>query len=501
MEQFTCAIKKVRLSIQHSLGHNRGSFGGQPALITKGKNPDGLDLDASVLATDERWKLAERVARGSVLYRATQLRDMLLFIVRQTILNPDEPIHESEIAHRVLGRRSDFNPLDDNIVRVQMAHLRKKLDLYFSTEGKQEDVVITVALGSYKPVFSPRLRPAPAPFLPTETETGQKEDQAGSEDGSVGALPTRSGEARQAMGTAPASRLRIALPLAAGFVILALAAGCATLWVRLRDRQQSLDIARQALTPWKTQPSAPLWSSFFETSRDTDLVLSDDSYLLIEQISKQSTPFYSYLNRSYIDQSQTKTASAETRFIQGMIATKSLGNISEFKLAHRILALDPLAKNVRVFGARQYMPALVKQDNVILIGGRVSNPWVELFESRLNFIENTKFEGYGVTTVTNRAPIAGEPALYASTDSVGYCVVAYLPNPGQNGKTLLIEGTSAEATEAAGDFLAGEQFSAFREMIHAGSLPYFEVLLKTSQVRGTPLTVTIEAYREYPNLH
>ena len=148
------------------------------------------------------------------------------------------------------------------------------------------------------------------------------------------------------------------------------------------------------------------------------------------------------------------------------------------------------------------MPALVKQDNVILIGGRVSNPWSELFENRLNFVEDTKFEGFGTTIVENRSPAAGEPRTYTSTDSVGYCVVAYMPNPGQEGKVLLLEGTSSEATEAAGDFLlSGEQFSAFLQTLHATSLPYFEVLLKTSQVRGTPLTATVQAYRAYPNLH
>jgi hypothetical protein len=79
-------------------------------------------------------------------------------------------------------------------------------------------------------------------------------------------------------------------------------------------------------------------------------------------------------------------------------------------------------------------------------------------------------------------------------------VVAYLPNPDHDGKVLLLEGTSSEATEAAGDFLLSDKFSAFHQMLHTTGLPYFEVLLKTSQVRGTPLTVTIEAYRTYPAL-
>jgi hypothetical protein len=67
---------------------------------------------------------------------------------------------------------------------------------------------------------------------------------------------------------------------------------------------------------------------------------------------------------------------------------------------------------------------------------------------------------------------------------------------------LIIEGSNAEATEAAGNFLLSEvQLSNFKGMLRKNKLPYFEVLLKVSSVPGTPLTASIEAYREYSNLH
>ena len=66
----------------------------------------------------------------------------------------------------------------------------------------------------------------------------------------------------------------------------------------------------------------------------------------------------------------------------------------------------------------------------------------------------------------------------------------------------LTEGTGAEATEAAGNFLLSEnQLSSFKRLLRAEKFPYFEVLLKVASVRGTPLTAAIEAYRSYPNLH
>jgi hypothetical protein len=77
-----------------------------------------------------------------------------------------------------------------------------------------------------------------------------------------------------------------------------------------------------------------------------------------------------------------------------------------------------------------------------------------------------------------------------------------MPNQSNSGKVLLIEGSSVEATEAGGDFLLSEeQMSSLLKSWHVTTFPYFEVLLKTSQVSGTPLTATIEAYRTYPNLH
>jgi hypothetical protein len=67
---------------------------------------------------------------------------------------------------------------------------------------------------------------------------------------------------------------------------------------------------------------------------------------------------------------------------------------------------------------------------------------------------------------------------------------------------VLLEGTDAVSSEAAGDFLLSEnQLSDFRKMLHVTRFPYFEVLLKISEVRGTPLTAKIEAYRTYPSLH
>ena len=450
--------------------------------------------DSVIPESDSRWRLAERVSRSSTLYRAVQLRQMLQYIVRHAILYPDEPLNEFEIAHHVLGRRKDFNPVVDNIVRVQMAHLRKKLDLYFSSEGKDEEVVMTIALGTYKPLFNPRAKPILVPHGGVSVPANQME--SASRALATETVPTVSDPAQKS--TPVSGRVRVGR-LAVWLALLFFAAGCLVLWLRVRDLNHALDLTRGSVSPWRSQPAmVDLWSSFLDSNRETDVVLSDDSLLLIEEIGRQEVSFDGYLNRSYLSSAENENANPTVRSIEELVASKSLGNSSEFKLAERVLELDPVNKHLHLYSGRQYMPALAKQDNLVLIGGRISNPWSGLFESRLNFVEYTKFEGIGTTYVQNRAPVQGEPQVYQSTTGVGYCVVAYLPNPGHDGKVLLIEGTSSESTEAAGDFLlSADQFSAFRNLLGTSPLPYFEVLLRTSQVRGTPLTASVEAYRVY----
>lgn len=142
---------------------------------------------------------------------------------------------------------------------------------------------------------------------------------------------------------------------------------------------------------------------------------------------------------------------------------------------------------------------------MILIGSRKSNPWVDLFEGSLNFsleYDPNRF----VSCIINRAPAAGEQQIYlgalAPEGSSGYSVVAFLPNPRQAGKVLFIEGTGSESTQGAGEFLTSEdQMAQFQKMLHVDRLPYFEVLLKTTLLNGTPLDTKIVAYRTYPVSH
>jgi hypothetical protein len=430
------------------------------------------------------WALVERVAASSQLKRTTRLRNLLLFVGKRHLKEGCDQIHEQEIGVEVFDRSTTYDTNVDNIVRANVSELRKRIDAYFEGEGRNEILIMEIPRGSYVPVF--KYRPAAQavvmdPEVPASAQT----------NGTNPSLPdTRS---------IPIRRRWTRSSVAAGLVILILSSACLGLWLQNKALKKSMDVTERAFYPWRHEPTvAAFWSTFLDSTQDTDVIVPDASFSQIQYYSQTSIPLQNYIDRSYISQLESQKLNPDVRTLLNSFSSLNFVTLSAIKMAQNILALDPLGKKMHMYFSREYIPAFIDRDNVILLGDPRSNPWVQLLENRLNFSEDRENGHLG--PVINHAPAPGEQASYVKTDSVGYCVVAYLPNPGHTGKFLLIQGTSPAATQAAEFFLLSEsQLSSFRNKLNAGKFPFFEVLLKTSQVTGTPLTATVEAYRVYPD--
>lgn len=411
------------------------------------------------------WDLLERVAASTQLRRATRLQELLLYVGKRSLKDGCDRIPEQEIGSHVFHRPAAYDTGVDNIVRTNVSDLRKRIEAYFSSEGSYEPLIMEIPRGSYIPVFRLRsLKPEPA----------EKIHEI------AAAVPNLIAERHF-----QSSRWLPAALAAAGLLIVLLAATSLYFWSQYRSLHRSV-------FAWQYKPAVDeFWSRILDANPNTDIVISDAGVGLTQALTKNSFPLNDYLSRGYVSQLQTANLSPDMHTAIDRILAWNLGSPDEFMLARRILTLDPERKNLHLYYARNYVPDLIKRDNVILIGARRSNPWVELFDNRLNFVKELDSR-----RVINRAPAAGEQAVYVPANDDGYCVVAYLPNSENTGQVLLIEGTNAEATEAAGDFLLSEdQLARFKGMLHVSTLGYFQVLLKVSSVRGTPLATTVVAYR------
>ena len=437
--------------------------------------------EKATLDPEECWALLERVLASPQLKRAPRMREFLLYVGHRALREGCEQIPEQEIGCKVFGRHEGYDTSVDNIVRVNATDLRKRVEAYFEAEGAHETLILEIPRGSYKPVF--HHRPAAPPTIEPRSTIG------------LHALPDRPSAATP---LPPPRRtdLLLLLTLAALFII-ALTVACAVLAFQNYTMRKSLDA-------WRSTPSVKsLWSGILSARPNTDVILADTSFALIEDIIKKPIPLNDYLTRDYVAKLQSQDLSQDRRDDLNLIVQRNYGSLGDFRAMQRIASLDPLGKNVRVYYARDYSPTSIKQDNVILIGSRKSNPWVDLFQASLNFSVDYDPDRH-VSFITNRAPAAGEQPIYTSPPAPdpnsGYSVVAYLPNVG--GRILILAGTGSEATEGAGEFITSEeQLANFQRLLHVSKLPYFEVLLRTTHLNGTPMDAKIVAYRTYPNLH
>lgn len=422
---------------------------------------------ASAIDPDACWKVMERAAASAQLKRAARAREFLFYVGSKTLKEGCTEIHEQEIGHAIFGRDPDYETSLDNIVRVSATDLRKRIEGYFTTDGADEPLIFEIPRGSYSPVFRWR-----------SDDTQQKSN------GAVEQIPSQPA-------ATPYYRQLPWLIVSAVAIVLAIV--CMVLW------QQNRALLRPH-NAWDGKPAlAALWPHFLNTSRSTDVVLADDSYDLVENIAGQSFSLNDYVNRSYMDKIEASKLSPDRKADLRLIIERSHGGIGDFNAAQRIWALSSSSPSLHLLFARDYSADLIKRDNVILIGGQEANPWGVLFANQMNFTiaySPAQDRSY----VRNVNPRPGEQAIYPvifrSDGIVGYGIVAYLPNPSHTADALIIAGTDSQTTDAAAEFVTSEsRLEQFFKKLPPNRLPYFQILLKTSRLSGTPMTEQVVTYR------
>ena len=101
----------------------------------------------------------EKILISAQLVNSPNLQNFLRFIVEKTLAGESADIKGYTVATQVLGRKTDFDPNLDPIVRIQAGRLRRALEQYYGVQGKSDAVVIDVPKGSYVPVFRAVSRP------------------------------------------------------------------------------------------------------------------------------------------------------------------------------------------------------------------------------------------------------------------------------------------------------------------------------------------------------
>ncbi len=204
----------------------------------------------------ERAEL-QTILQSHLFARSPSLAHFLSYLCEKKFSGESAQIKEYSIALEVFGRNESFDQDTDSIVRVQANRLRKRLAEYYSTEGAQSRLQITIPVGQYVPVF---------------------EQKAGSSNGNARALSQSSDE-----GPKP-KRLLIRKSWLVGIVgiaVIALGVGFWMTWSSRRSSQTSIGTRAQ---PRPAEP--PVGLPVGEEIR----ILSGDTRSYVDRAGKMWNP-------------------------------------------------------------------------------------------------------------------------------------------------------------------------------------------------------------------
>jgi hypothetical protein len=420
------------------------------------------------LSDDPRWQLIERILVTGPFHKSGRLRELLPYLAERAIHGHSHELTEHNIGIAVFSKPVDYSPVDDSSVRVHARQLRLKLHEYFDGEGRAESMIVEIPKGSYTPVFRAVREPVrePAIALPI-------------------LAPVQPAVKTRAWGST--------LPwmLAAIFAI-----ACAVLLIL-----QLRPVARMEV-PW------PL-SEIFDGTTQTHIVTADVNYGMLRIVSQKGGSLEQYL-RPDLQQSLTPPGLSQREArIMNYISSSNLTSYADVVVATTLLNLIPGRRDyVTVRSARDLRLRDLEEGNYIFVGSPGSNPWVTLYQSRLNFTESEGVVGESMKYFVNEHPRSGEQKNYQGLEFTGsagedYATISLLPTYSGRGNVLILQGLQQEGTEAAGKFLAdktsGEKIKKALGLSGSTTAPvHFEILIRTRAVAGAPNATSIVAARLLP---
>jgi hypothetical protein len=435
---------------------------------------------------DPRWAAAERIAASQNFVKSGRLSGFLLHIVRCAVEGRTAELTEQQIGIQAFGRSSSYNPSEDNIVRTTARQLRQRLALYYQEEGFADRIRIQVPRGGYVPVFSmeeatPQFSfvesPVPAPIAPVAVALP------------VPAPPAQEISAPLVVPSRPRSVWRYVAALLVGASAALLVDHGFVLQQQQRPSASAAD---------------PIWAEIFTPGRTTIFVPGDAGLNLYNLYSARPEPLSlsEYINSSH-KPIQLENLANGKMFPEGLMAYIP---ISDLMLADRLSKVaSSRTGQYEIHNGQNMSSGDFRNANAILSGAPPYNPWVELFDDKLNF--HFIFNGIDRSMrVVNQHPQPGEQATYLYDQNpdhpLGYGYIALTDNLEGNGKVLLVEGTSLVGVDAAVSFLFNDKKMGpviAKAIVGGGKVANFEVLLEAPFLKLNAGDVKVVGMRLYPN--
>jgi hypothetical protein len=429
----------------------------------------------------ERIKTHARQITESVAFKGSRRsQQFLLFVVDHALGGHFDELKERTLGNKLFGREPSYNTADDAIVRVTACDVRKRLTHYYSDFGAHSEFRIELPLGSYIPDFQmlstavSETRPLPAPTVfavdAPISEPAVNQRKPG--------LPNR-----------------VPLRLIACGLAVVIVSGA--LWFGIRS----------ILSPDSRSPEHQLpWSAVIPQNRHTHVIFCDPEIVSIQKLSGHTLSLSDYANQHYWPAPELMTPEQNWLANSGTFRGVNVSSVDTTILLE-IAGLGfrhPLHDVETHTGRGVRLADFKTEDSFVLLGSPRSNPWVQLFQNQLDLTFEFD-EARRAEYIRNKRPASGESPTYIPTAAgwdtgQAYGIIALVSNPNQSGQVLILAGSNAEATEAAGKMATNVKLLSQTLKNHGidpgGPARHFEILLQVSTMAGSSNTFDVIAFHQ-----
>jgi len=439
------------------------------------------------ITRSDRMKVAlrqhvEEIVAGAAFKGSDRSARFLEFIVERATTGQIHDLKERSIGVELFGRPPSYNTSEDAIVRVTASEVRRRLLRHYGSPGKTPRFRIDLPLRSYVPEIrcldkslddEITLLESAAPLTntPSNFSLASKTE--------ISYIQNRHNR-----------QLLVVVVLLSVFF-------CSTWFFVDRFRNNIASQSRVGIKP-------PLpWSALFISHNSTELIASDPNIAEIRRFTHAPPSVSNYANHIYVPD-PTALTPEERSFCDSILLGDKVAT-TDLQIATDVARIaQTVSGKIGVHGARSIQLTDLETDsNFVLLGSPRTNPWVSLFNDRLDF-RFQEDEASHSEVIWNVHPRPSEQQTYAavtvdrsSKGNTGqsFAIVAFVQNPDHDGQVLILAGQTAEGTAAAGKLVTDipRITSALRQCSIApfGSLHHFEILLHLSSVAGFPTTTDI----------
>jgi len=407
-------------------------------------------MSANITKEEKRAALDRALSSYSVADHP-QLRDFLEFTGDRVIRGDAATLTEAAIAKEVLGQPPDFDPRLDPLVRSCARRVRRKLAVYYKTDGAADPVWVTIPHGQYLPDFVWRKR--------------------------------------NVRGMLPAIFIG---GLIVGIIALA--------WVLFQILP--MQRAQESGAGESSEPVNVILSPFLHGSHRTtlavfDLPLAEDAHGNLLRLKDGSadtaaTVASEELKRLLVDPDLARSGSLFPA--TGYTGT---GEALSAALFGRCLASRPNGFDVRTWSS---LSQREREGSNMLLVGPVDMGAVALGRGSISdfrFVRTQQASGRRLLAIENLRPASGERTLYEARNADAssepeevYALISFLPGRAPGTHWLVIAGSTGTGTLGASEYVVNGRI--LRDLppgwtAVGGQPPAFEMLVRVRVRDGHPL--------------